>query len=318
MHAPRVGEDAVEVAPGVALVGPAGAPARAHRLRRVRLQEPVGHVDDVDVLLDDDVAGERLVVDPVAHAPLDRGRVRPVGPVDRGGEVVDLPADGRPDLPRVDAPRELDVGRGVADLEADREAELLRPRDLAEGHDLLAAGHVHPHRLLEVDVLARGERGLGVQRVEPGRARDVDRVHVLAGEEGLVGPQPLPGVAGGDRGLAGGGRRLVEPLLPGLEVVGEEVRDRGDDGARVLDEAARDAEPAPPAAEQAEADGRVRLRAEDEARLEDGDAGGGRGHPDELAAADPGVLRVAHGSLLENETGAILVPPRRAVSTRGA
>ena len=102
VHVARVGEDAVEVAPAVALVRASGAPAGADRLHRVALQEPVRDVDDVDVLLHDDVAGEGLVVHPVAQAALRGARVRPVGPVDRRGEVVDLPRDGLADLALVD------------------------------------------------------------------------------------------------------------------------------------------------------------------------------------------------------------------------
>ena len=46
------------------------AAAGAVGLERAGLEQPVADVEDVDVLLDDDVAGERLVEDPVAE----RGR----------------------------------------------------------------------------------------------------------------------------------------------------------------------------------------------------------------------------------------------------
>ena len=295
MDVAGVGEDAVVVAPGVALVGPARAAARAHRLHRVPLQEPVGDVDDVDVLLHDDVAGQRLVVDPVAQAPLGGRGGRPVGPVDGRGEVVDLPRDGRPDLALVDPLRELDVGRGVADLEADREAQLLRPRLLAEGHHPLAPRDVHPHRLLEVDVLARGEGGLAVGGVEPRRARDVHRVHVLAVEERLVGLQPLERAGGVDRGLAELRGHRVELRLPRVQVVREQVADRGQHRPRVLEERAHHVSAPAPAAEDPHAHGRVGLGAEDDARLQDREGGGGGGRAHELAAPDSGVPGIAHG-----------------------
>jgi len=60
------------MAPRVALVGPPGAAAGPDSLHRVPLEQPVGHVDDVDVLLDDDVAGEDPIVDPVAQPTLGR------------------------------------------------------------------------------------------------------------------------------------------------------------------------------------------------------------------------------------------------------
>src|SRR6185503_15852490 len=163
VHVARVGEDAVVVAAAIALVGAAGAAGGADRLHRVRLQQPVRDVDDVDVLLDDDVAGERDVVDPVAQATRRGRRVGPLGPLDRRSEVVDLARDGRPDLAGMHAPGELDVWRGVADLEAYREAQLPRARLLPERHHRLRAGHVDGDRLLEVDVLAGADGGLEVR-----------------------------------------------------------------------------------------------------------------------------------------------------------
>ena len=68
---------------------------------------------------------------------------------------------------------------------------------------------------------------------------------------------------GVDRGLAELRRDLVEALLALLQVVLEDVADRRHDGARVLQERLGDGGAAPAAAEQAEADGRVGLRAED-------------------------------------------------------
>ena len=40
--------------------------------QRMRLKDPVADVDDVDVLLDDDVAGEGAVIEPIAKAALGR------------------------------------------------------------------------------------------------------------------------------------------------------------------------------------------------------------------------------------------------------
>src|SRR6185503_15524647 len=165
-------------------------------------------VDDVDVLLDDDVAGERDVVDPVAQATRRGRRVGPLGPLDRRSEVVDLARDGRPDLAGMHAPGELDVWRGVADLEAYREAQLPRARLLPERHHRLRAGHVDGDRLLEVDVLAGADGGLEVRGMEPGRRRDVDRVHVLVREQRLVRVQALVELRRSERRLAELGRLL--------------------------------------------------------------------------------------------------------------
>ncbi len=292
------------MAPAVALVRASGAAAGPDRLHRVALQQPVRHVDDVDVLLHDDVAGEGLVVDPVAETALRGRHVRPVGTVDGRREVVDLPRDGLADLALVDPLRELDVRRGVADLEAHRQAQLAL-RLLAERHHPLGPRHVHRDRLLEVDVLARGDGRLEVHRVEVGRRRDVEGVHVLAGEELLVRLRPAEEARRVDRGLPELRGHLVEPLLARLQVVLEHVPDRRQDGARVLQERAHDVAAPPPAAEQAEPDGRVGLRAPDEARLQDRDAGGGRATPTNSRRP----TRVSFGSVISIFSS---IRPRRA------
>ena len=230
---------------------------------------------------------------PVAQPPLGGARPRPLRPLDRGGEVVDLARDRRPDLALVDPLRELDVGRGVPDLEADGQAQLAL-RALAELDDLPGAGHVDRHRLLEVDVLAGGDRRLEVQRMEPGRRRDVERVDVLAREERLVGVQALEEPRGVDRGLAELGRDLVEALLAGFELVRERVADRREHGVRVLQERAHHAAAAAAAAEQPQAHGRVRLAAEGDPRLQDRHASRRHAHAHELSPADSRTTGLCH------------------------
>ena len=233
-------------------------------------------------------------MDPVAEAPLGRGGVRPVRPLDGRGEVVDGARHGLADLALVDPLRELDVGGGVADLEADGQAQLLGLRHLAEGHHLLRSRHVHADRLLEVDVLAGGDGGLAVHRVEVGRRRDVDRVHVLAREERLVGLRALEEVGGVDGGLAELRGDRVQLLLARVQVVREHVPDRREHGARVLEEGAHHVAAPSPAAEEAEPDRRVRLGAEHQARLQDRDAGGDGRRAQELAAVGCSRLRIGH------------------------
>src|SRR5271169_4742368 len=58
---------------GVAWVSAALSAAPANSFHRVAIQHPVADVDGVDVLLDDDIAGEHAVLHPVAQ-PEHRGR----------------------------------------------------------------------------------------------------------------------------------------------------------------------------------------------------------------------------------------------------
>jgi len=294
VHVVRVGEHAVEVAPGVAAVGAAPAAAGPHGLHRVRVDQPVGDVDDVAVLLDDDVAREDAVPDPVAEAQLGGGRIGDRRPPQRGGEVVDLARHEVANLPLANPLLQLDVRRRVANLEADRQALLTALHLLAERHHLLGAGHVHRHRLLEVDVLARGQRRLEVHRVEVRRGRDVDGVDVLRGEQLLVRLGAAEHPAGLDCRLAKLPRHLVERLLAVRQVVLEDVADGGDHGAGVLEERAGHAQAATAAPQQAQADGRVRLAAEHDARLQYGDGGRGGRAAHELAAADARIPGLTH------------------------
>ena len=216
MDVARVAEHAVEVAPAVALVGAARAASRAHGLHRVRLQQPVGDVDDVDVLLDDDVAGEHPVVDPVAQPPLGGRGVRPVGPLEGRGEVVDLARDRLPICARVDALRQLDVGRGVADLEADREAQLAPSPSRRAPSPSCSPGRPRPPASRGRRACRRRRRPRG-GRVEVGRRRDVDGVDVLRGEQLLGGLRALEQARGVDARACVLRRHGVELAFAGLQ-----------------------------------------------------------------------------------------------------
>jgi hypothetical protein len=182
----------------------------------------------------------------------------------------------------------------VADLEAHGQAQLLLLRRLGERHHLLRSRYVHSDRLLEIDVLARGQRRLEVQGVEVGRGGDVEGVHVLAGEQRLVRLRSAEQAGSVDRRLAELRRNLVQLLPTRVQVVLEHVPDRREHRARVLEEGAHHVAAPPPAPEQPEPDGRVGLRAKDQARLQDRDAGSDRRHADELPAPDGSVLGIGH------------------------
>ena len=230
-----VGVDRVEVAPAVAVVHPTGPAAGCGGLDGMTVEHPVGDVDDVDVLFHDDVAGEDTVPHPVPQATLFRRGVGSVGPLQGRREVVDEAADGLADLPVVDARYEIDVRRGVPNLEPHRQADLAVGL-LAQLHHVLAARDVHGHRLLEVGVLAGGDGGLEVLGMEVRGSGDVDGVHVLAVEELLVRLWSPEHVRWVDRRLSELCGDLVERLLGGRQLALEDVANGGDHSARVLEE----------------------------------------------------------------------------------
>ena len=147
--------------PAVADIDPRLAAAGALRRDRMRLQVPVRDVDHVDVLLDDDVAGERLVEDPVAQ-PGRLGALRGLR-LQAPGVVVDVPEHRRADVAAMHARGRFPEERIAARLEV-HEHVARRPCGFDGALDREAAGHVHRHRLGQVEMLAglqHGNRLLG-------------------------------------------------------------------------------------------------------------------------------------------------------------
>src|SRR5208283_1612286 len=70
LHVVRVGKEQVEVVLAVPGVGANLASAQAHGLYGMAFQHPVAHVDHVDVLLHNDVAGKLAIPHPVAQTLL--------------------------------------------------------------------------------------------------------------------------------------------------------------------------------------------------------------------------------------------------------
>src|SRR2546422_6770086 len=146
MHVVGIGQQHLEVVPAVAAVGSDLAAAGGRRLQRVPLEDPVADVHHVDVLLHQDVAREHAVIYPVANPALDGRSIRPGGAVDRARVVVGLTASDFPERAAMDALRQLDKRRGVADLGSYVQADLA-PRLLSDSDALFGAVAVHRHRL---------------------------------------------------------------------------------------------------------------------------------------------------------------------------
>ena len=113
----------------------------------------------MDVLLDEDVAGERAIPEPVAQAVLGGGRAG-AHLFDRGRRVIEGGDGG--DLAQgagLHTTHGFGDGRSVAHLEANVDA--LRRTDLAgDGEGAAGLRDVDPHRLLAVDVLAGADSRL--------------------------------------------------------------------------------------------------------------------------------------------------------------
>src|ERR1041385_622409 len=124
----------------------------------MRIQNPVADVNDVNILLDDDVAGENLVVHPVAQANFIRRSFGPLRPIDVAGEIVRFAANDATNRAGMDAADHFDKRRAVANLEADVEAEF-SVGALANVDHFHGARNVHSNGLFQINVLTRGDYG---------------------------------------------------------------------------------------------------------------------------------------------------------------
>ncbi len=128
----------------------------------VGVHDPVHHVQRVDVLLGDDVAGEDLVETPGPQAILGIVRVIPprvIHPLERAVGVVDGLAEGELAECTFAHPLQgLHVERVGAGLEIDEEAELLGGGLFAAVSDAVAAGHIDGDGLGDIYVACRPRR----------------------------------------------------------------------------------------------------------------------------------------------------------------
>src|SRR5215470_10930198 len=146
----------------------------------MRLENPVADINDVNVLLDDDVAGEHAVVHPVAEAALGGRGVGPSGPVEVAAQVVGFAAGDFAESSRMNAANHFDERGAIANLEANVEAELAFGA-LANVDDFFRAGDIHSDWLFEIDVLARRDDGFEVLRMKIRRRGDDDGVDFFGG-----------------------------------------------------------------------------------------------------------------------------------------
>src|ERR1700739_3993131 len=74
MNISRISEIHLVVIPAIAGMGQDVAATRGRGLQRVSAEQPVAEIDDVNILLDEDISGERAIPQPVAQAVFVRRR----------------------------------------------------------------------------------------------------------------------------------------------------------------------------------------------------------------------------------------------------
>ena len=240
----------LEMIPGVADLAAAfesagaGATQRRHFLHR-----PAHHVDDVDVLLDDHLARERAVPEPVAQVRLGRAWSRFLRrPIHMVGGLAEAHFTQRAVMHAPDRLNEQIVGAG---LKIDEKHEPFLARQFAGRLDRLATGHIDRYRFGEINVQPGFDRRPRLWRMKIGRADDRDSVESAGGDHLLGALQA---------GESPPGRQL-EFLRCDLDLVFKIIRQRDDLVAAVLLELrADDHLAAVAAADQSEANATVRCR----------------------------------------------------------
>ncbi len=179
---------------------------------------PVDDVQVVNVLLDDVIAGEPGVVQPVAQLVLHVAPVRLPGLVPEPALVpVRACRDDVADRAVLHALHGFQVRGMVAALRAGDDPEAFLLRELRGGDHGLVARGIDAHRLLGEHVLARLDGGLEVHRPEARRGCE-DHVVRVAGNHLLEGVPARELAILGDRGA-------VAELLQVLQAVGEAIRE---------------------------------------------------------------------------------------------
>src|SRR5262249_55353599 len=280
-----VGDREVVVDVAVFRPGPLLPAAGADGLGRVTvLHRPRAGVEQVDVLLDVEVARQPGEVVPVAHLP---DHVAPVALTrldpDRPTVVGRLQDEDLADGAVTDPPDGLAEAFIIAHAQAGDDRQALRLRPLAGGQDGADAGRVDGDGLLGEDVLAGLDRGREVDRPEVRRGAEEDDVDA-AGDDLPVGVEADEAAP----------RRHVDPgrdrLVPreGVEALPEAVHERvahGDElDGRVGPECLRGG-PGAPAAAADESDPQ-HVAAGGKGVGDGPQACRGRGGPEELPSRD--------------------------------
>ena len=164
---------------------------------------------------------------------------------------------------------------------------------LADFDDVVRAGHVYGHGFLTVNMLSRGNDGLQVVRVEVRRRGDENKVYFLRLRDLLIRIRTLEELGRVNGGVALRLLQLVEVLAPFFQLVGKQIGDGGHARTGILHEARRFFRRPPSAAENSEANLRIRFRPAHSLRLDNHKACC-RGCPQKLPPPQLCILFNAH------------------------
>ena len=251
----------------------------------MRLKNPVANVDDVNVLLNDDVAGEHAVVNPVTEPPLGGRSVWPRRAIDVSAKVIGVAASNFAKRAGVNAAHHFHERRAVPDLEADVEAELAFSA-LANLDDFFRAGHVDGYGLFKIHVLAGSNDRFEVLRMKIRRCGNDNSVDSLGNGNFVKCVRADEELRAVNRAVAFGLLEFVKVGVSSVELVLKQIRKRHNARAAGVDQICSVFRAPPAAAEQADANRGVRVRAANQFRLNEHQAGRGGGYANEFAAVE--------------------------------
>ena len=259
----------------------------AHGFDRMTFERPVADINDMNILFDDDIAGEHAVLQPVAQATQRPGEIRKIG-IYGGAIVVDRTGNDVSERAGVDAPHQLDIWGRHTNLETNIQAEF--PLGfLADLEHAFGAGNVDGHRFFAINMLARGHRGRQVLDMEIRRRRDHDGVHQLRFHDLLVRFWPDERLL--DAAVPFGRGQFVDLLLGFVQPVLKHVGHRDQARIRVVQNRLSVGGTAASTSQQSHAHRRVCLHATHQLRFQNREcSGAGRG----LEKSAPADVFVTH------------------------
>ena len=250
MHIIGIGVIDLVVIPAVAEVGEDVAAAGRGSFERVRAEHPVAEIDDVDVLFDEDVAGEGAIPEPVAQAVFVGAFAFALLLSGRGRVVVTRGGDDFADGAGLDLFVKCGDGWSVAALEAHIDT-LIGLDAFSNFESVLCLHDVDSHGLFAIDMLARGDRGLKMLHVKERRRRYLDEIHIGRGGELFESVRTAEEQLAVNGRLSEAGVQLVKVLATGGEIIGEEIGKGNDTRRSVFRERGGDSGAAVAASQQA-------------------------------------------------------------------
>jgi hypothetical protein len=166
----------------------------------------------------------------------------------------------------LDAFHRLDIRRRFPNLKPHFQAQLSLGL-LANAHNALRARHVHRDRFLAIYVLSCRDHVFQEERMKVRRSRDEDEVHFFRRRDLLVSSGAVEELRGINGRVALCLLVLIEVFAAALELVSEEIHKGDHARIGVVHEPCSYRRGASSATQNPHAQGRIRLRTSDRARL---------------------------------------------------